>query len=127
MPRMQFIPTRAQRRLVMAASAHGVPQPEIAAMLDLRSEKTLRRHFRTELDRGGAQANFPVAQTLFRLAINGCVPALIFWMKCRAGWRERPVSEPRNAKLPPFIVSQEKPAPDPEKAPLKPQLEEPGL
>ena len=84
-------------------------------MIGLRSEKTLRRHFRKEIDSGGAEANYRVAQSLYRLARNGNVPAGIFWLKCRAGWRERPESEQRNAKLPPFLVSQEKPTIEPGK------------
>ena len=132
MPRICFIPTQQQRRTVREAAAYGLPQSAIAAMVDLRSEKTLRRHFRKELDSGGARANFKVAQSLYRSAVNGSVVAMMFWMKCRAGWRERPESEQRNAKLPPFIVSQEKPEkPEQplEKAPLKPGQppEEPEL
>ena len=141
MPRTKFTPTREQRRVVREAAAYGVPQSAIAAMVDVRSEKTLRKYFRKELDNGDARANFKVARSLYRSALNGSVVAMMFWMKCRAGWRERPESEQRNARLPPFIVSQEKPAQDPEKAgspseepeqPLKkasrkPPPEEPGL
>src|SRR3712207_8721938 len=52
--------------------------------------KTLRRHFRRELDRGTVEANAKVAQSLFNMATQGnSVAAAIFWMKARAGWRER--------------------------------------
>jgi hypothetical protein len=138
MPRIRFIPTRQERRVVSEAAAYGMPQPAIAAMVGLRSEKTLRKHFRKELAGGDARANLKVVRSLFRSAIGGNVVAMMFWMKCRGGWRERPVSEPRHTALPLFIVSQEKSALEPEnpseepqelfeKAPLQPPPEERGL
>ncbi len=52
--------------------------------------KTLRKHFRAELDRGTVEANAKVAQSLFQMATQGKnVAAAIFWMKARAGWREK--------------------------------------
>ena len=67
----------------------GVPQDDIATLLDIDA-KTLRKHFRRELDRGSIEATAKVAQTLFRMATEGQnVAAAIFWMKARAGWREK--------------------------------------
>jgi hypothetical protein len=127
MPRNPFSPTQEQRRVVKSAAAYGMPQAQIAAMIDLRSEKTLRRHFRKELDLGAAEANSAVAQSLFRQAtVEKRTVAAIFWLKCRGGWRERPASEHRNTTLPAFVVSPEKPAREPEKAPEK-LPEEPEL
>jgi hypothetical protein len=124
MPRTLFSPTLEQRRVVKSATAYGMPQAQIATMIALRSEKTLRRHFRIELDLGAAEANSAVAQSLFRMATVGKRPAAaIFWLKCRGGWRERPASEHRNTALPPFVVSPEKPALEPEKAPENPSEE----
>jgi len=52
--------------------------------------KTLRKHFRDELDRGMTEANAKVAQSLFQMATQGKnVAAAILWMKARAGWREK--------------------------------------
>jgi hypothetical protein len=117
MPRAQFVPTLEQRRVVKSVAAYGMPQAQIAAVIDLRSEKTLRRHFRKELDLGAAEANSAVAQSLFRMATVDKRPvAAIFWLKCRGGWRERPAFEHRNTALPPFVVSPEKPALESEKA-----------
>ncbi|MGG5819088.1 hypothetical protein [Falsiroseomonas sp. HW251] len=66
-----------------------MPQDEIATFLDIDA-KTLRKHFRAELDRGGTEATTKVAQSLFRMATEGNnVAAAIFWMKGRAGWSER--------------------------------------
>jgi len=50
----------------------------------------LRKYFRDELDRGSVEAKTKVAQTLFHLAtVEKNVACVIFWMKARAGWREK--------------------------------------
>jgi hypothetical protein len=52
--------------------------------------KTLRKYFRQELDRGTVDADVKVAQSLFQMATQGKnVAAAFFWMKARAGWREK--------------------------------------
>ena len=118
-----FEPTEDQRRTVKALSGYGVPQDGIAIHIGV-DPKTLRKHFRDELDRGSVEATAKVAQTLFHLAtVERNVASVIFWMKARAGWREtvrqentgadgtpltlqivnysQPDSEePRNARLP---------------------------
>src|SRR5450755_4071517 len=86
---MMFEPTDEQRRTVRAMSGFGVPQPDIATHVSI-DPKTLRKHFREELDRGSIEATTKVAQSLFRMATEGNnVAAAIFWMKARAGWREK--------------------------------------
>lgn len=83
------IPTDEQRRTIRAMAAFGVPQDAIAVHFSL-DPKTLRKHFRSELDRGSVEANVKVAQSLFNMATAGNnVAAAIFWMKARAGWREK--------------------------------------
>src|SRR5436305_1514743 len=65
------------------------PHEGIATLLDV-DPKTLRRHYRQELDRGAAEATAKVAQSLFQMAtVEKNVAAAIFWMKARAGWREK--------------------------------------
>ena len=84
-----FEPTGDQRRTVKALSGFGVPQDGIATHIGIDA-KTLRKHFRDELDRGSVEATATVAQSLFRMATEGNnVAAAIFWMKVRAGWREK--------------------------------------
>jgi hypothetical protein len=86
---MTFDPTEEQRRTVKAMSGFGVPQPDIAIHVGV-DPKTLRKHFREELDRGAIEATTKVAQSLFNMATQGNnVAAAIFWMKARAGWREK--------------------------------------
>ncbi len=84
-----FEPTEEQRRTVRAMSGYGVPHDDIATLLEV-APKTLRKHFRRELDRGSIEATAKVGQSLFRMATEGgSVAAAIFWMKARAGWREK--------------------------------------
>jgi hypothetical protein len=102
-----FIPTDEQRRTVRALSGYGVPQDGIAIHIGIDA-KTLRKHFREDLDRGSVEATAKVAQSLFHLAtVDKNVAAAIFWMKARAGWREKqeisftdkPVAEASDADL----------------------------
>ena len=84
-----FAPTDEQRRLVKAMAGYGVPHEGIAVLLDV-DPKTLRKHFSQELERGSIEATAKVGQSLFRMATEGNnVAAAIFWMKARAGWREK--------------------------------------
>lgn len=84
-----FAPSDEQRRQVEAMSGFGVPQDDIAVVIGV-SGPTLRRHFRTELDRGVARANARVGQRLYEMATSGDnTAATIFWLKARAGWREK--------------------------------------
>lgn len=86
----RFEPNEEQRRTVRAMSGYGVPHDDIATMLRV-DPKTLRKHFRDELERGSIEATAKVGQSLFRMATEGnSVAAAIFWMKARAGWREKP-------------------------------------
>ena len=84
-----FEPTDEQRRTVRAMAGFGVPHEDIGTLLEIDA-KTLRKHFRRELDRGAVEATAKVAQSLFNMATQDKnVAAAIFWMKARAGWREK--------------------------------------
>lgn len=80
-------PTSATRQLVQLHSTIGTPQENISRLLDIDS-KTLRKHYRDELDLALDQANATIGGALFNKAKNGDSAAMIFWMKTRAGWRE---------------------------------------
>jgi hypothetical protein len=86
----------------------GAKQEDVAARIGVRSPKTLRKYFRDELDQGGSEANMSVAQALYKKAKDGDVKAQMFWLKCRAGWRDRPDFEVPAGPPPPFIVALEK-------------------
>lgn len=69
-------------------SGFGVPQAQIAVLLGC-DPKTLRKHFGHELSVGDAKATAKIAQTLYNKAVGGDTASLIFWLKARAGWREK--------------------------------------
>jgi hypothetical protein len=107
MPRLQLKPTEEQRRLVKSMAAVGVPHEDIARKIGIHSPKTLRKHFREELDIGMIDANYKVGKTLFEMATGGEeVAATIFWVKTRKLFRE-PVEEAGPVGPPPFIVTSE--------------------
>ena len=94
MAREAFLATDAMRKKVRFLSARGVRQEDIAAIIGCRDPKTLRKHFRDELDGGMAEANAEIAGYLFDNAKGGNVAAQIFWLKTRGHWRED--KEPEN-------------------------------
>jgi len=90
MSRRRHQPTEEQRRQVMTMAGFGIPQPEIARLINI-SDRTLRTYYRRELDTGATEANVRVAQSLYTMAVKDRVPsAAIFWLKSRAGWKEAP-------------------------------------
>ena len=107
MARPRFTITDENRRLVRSLAAMGTRHEQIAQLIGCRSPKTLRRHFRIELDRGSIEANYQIATALHKKAKEGNVTAQIFWLKTRAGWHERPAFEPASTPPPPFVVAQE--------------------
>jgi hypothetical protein len=89
MSRKAHQPDPAQRRQVEAMAAYGIPAHDVALVVGVDA-KTLRKHYRNELDLGQTKANAQVAGFLFNSARNGNVTAQIFWLKTRAGWKEAP-------------------------------------
>ena len=109
MPRANLRPTDEERKMVRLMVAIGVAQEQIAARIGIKSPKTLRKHFREELDSGAADANMKVGHTLLKMATSGDHPAAtIFWMKSRLKWKDHGGFEPATAAPPPFIVASEK-------------------
>jgi hypothetical protein len=95
MARPSHKPDPQTRRQVEALAGYGVPESDIAGVVGV-SPKTLRKHYRSELDHGHVKANAKVAENLFRKATGDgreAVIAAIFWLKTRAGWKETMVSE----------------------------------
>ena len=97
-------PSEDDRRTVRALSCYGVPHEDIATHMDMDA-KTLRKHYRRELDRGTIEANAKVAATLFTMAtVDKNVAAAIFWMKARGGWREKPLPDEEKKVEPTQVV-----------------------
>jgi hypothetical protein len=72
----------------MTMTGLGIIQDDIARFIEI-DDKTLRKHYRRELDTGAIEANMRVAGSLFTMATQDKVPAAaIFWLKARMGWKE---------------------------------------
>jgi hypothetical protein len=90
-----FVATPKQRAMVRALASGGwthdsicvgIINPQTNKAID---KKTLRLHFRAELDGAAEEANSAVVAALFNNATkSNNVAAQIFWLKTRAGWRE---------------------------------------
>ena len=95
MARPAHQPDDVQRRQVEALAGYGVPEAEIAALVGVDA-KTLRKHYRHELDHGHSKANAKVAENLYHMALGQgreAVTAAIFWLKSRARWKEVSIHE----------------------------------
>jgi hypothetical protein len=109
MARPRFVPDTEQGRKVRTMAGLGIRQEDIALIMGVRSPKTLRRHFRDDLDRAAPEANARVAQSLFQQATSGKnTAASIFWLKARAGWREQAAGTTQPLLLPDFLVVRDK-------------------
>ena len=85
-------PTKAQRDTVVLHAMVGTPQEDIARVIGI-SDRTLRKYYRDELDLALAKANATIGGSLFNKAKNGDTSAQIFWLKTRAGFREKEVEK----------------------------------
>ena len=86
--RPTFKPTGKLREQVITLSSNGLPHIQIAPLIGCSSPKTLRKHFRDELNIGKIQANAKVAGALYQSALEGNVKAQSFWLKTVGGWQE---------------------------------------
>lgn len=85
----ELIPTDEERLQVAEWAGIGLTQIHIAALIrDGIDDKTLRKHFRKELDQGKAEAISAVASVLMGKALNGDTASIMFYLKTQAGWRE---------------------------------------
>jgi len=75
------------RKLVESSSGLGLPHEQIAILVGI-DDKTLRKHYRAELDMGKAKANGQIAKTLYSKAISGDTSSLIWWTKAQMRWSE---------------------------------------
>lgn len=90
MGRKPYEPTEKDRIQVKMLAAMGVPDYDIAKVMQL-SGPTLRKYFFQELEAGHIEANAQVAQSLYKMATDKEKPnvsAAIFWLKTRARWSE---------------------------------------
>lgn len=80
-------PTDEQRKLVETSAGLGLPHEQIGALIGI-DDKTLRKHYREQLNTGKAKASAQIAKTLFNKAQGGDTTALIWWTKAQMRWAE---------------------------------------
>src|SRR5262245_52882850 len=98
--RPPHVVTDKDRRQVRVMAAMGIPHEDIAHVLGMH-RRSLGRHFAHELQTAGTEANAKVAQSLYQQATSAEKPnvvAAIFWLKCRAGWREKDEEEAKTKR-----------------------------
>ena len=80
--------TKESRRVVLEAIGLGLQQTNVARMLGI-SDRTLRKHYREEIDIAVDKINFDVARALYLRASSGKdTIASIYFTKARLGWKE---------------------------------------
>jgi hypothetical protein len=85
--RPPYLPSDEDRGKVSLMNSLGIPQSQIALLLGI-APKTLRKHFRKELDLSAIEANCHVLTSLFEMATSRrSAAAAIFWAKTRCGYR----------------------------------------
>jgi hypothetical protein len=89
-------PTKADRDMITMMVAGGITQADIARAkgIDL---KTLRKHYREELDNGATSVNTMVLAEHLKLIKKGDFQAIRWWQQSRMSWRSDVVDP---AKLP---------------------------
>jgi hypothetical protein len=111
MARPPYKPTDKDRRTVEAMVGYGITHEQIAKAIGI-NPKTLRKHFREEIDTGEVKANAKVAESLYLQATGApavydaagrvvraeqprVTTAAIWWTKARMGWKETVENEHR--------------------------------
>ena len=83
-------PHRGQQQLPRSLNVRGIPQESICLVIrDGIDDKTLRKHFRRELDTAAIKANAAVAGALYKSALEGSTQAAIWWTKTRMKWSDK--------------------------------------
>jgi hypothetical protein len=80
-------PTDQTRKQVEQLAATGTPQDDIAFLIGVDA-KTLRKHYAKEIRAALVKANANIAGRLYNKAMAGDNTSMLFWLKCRAKWKE---------------------------------------
>lgn len=96
--RPKWIPTQEDFDNIESLASSGLTKQQIADALgicyDTLNEKSKEySQFSGALKRGEAKGIANVAQNLIKNVENGNVTAQIFYLKCKAGWKETSVNE----------------------------------
>lgn len=98
------VPTKKTRERVWMAVALGIPIPEVAFLIGLGSEHTLKKHYKEEIERARHEANIAVGGQLYKKCMEGDTASILFWMKCRMRWKEKHDVEVSVTELPRILA-----------------------
>ena len=105
MVRTVFKPTEGKKCLVQGLARRWIRPEDIASWLDLCSPKTMRKHFREELDRGRIAADFEILKNAYKMATAGtCLSATIYYVNRRAARRAHLAPGTNPVPAPDFVV-----------------------
>jgi hypothetical protein len=88
--RPPYQPTDELRDKVRTWAAVGTTQEVIASELGICVD-TLVKYYRVELDEASARGIANIASTLYSKALTGDVASMIFYLKTRGRWSEKPI------------------------------------
>ncbi len=93
------IPTDENRTIVRELYAAGICQERIAERLDI-DPKTLRLHYRDELDNTKENMISALSKNLYQDALNGDKDSREFWLKCQGRWSYyKPPEQDKSAQV----------------------------
>lgn len=84
---MAYQPTDKDRQTVINAMVLGMDQDQTAKLLGITG-KTLRAHFRDELNQGKNRRDTEVVGYLMERIRSGCTASTIFYLKTQCRWKE---------------------------------------
>lgn len=85
--RPPYVPDDKTRAQVKTLAGMGISAMDIGKVVGI-SHPTVQKYYMNELEVGHIEAAAMVAQSLYKQATKGHVTACIFFLKCRAGWKE---------------------------------------
>lgn len=93
-------------KLIEDLASRGLSIKEIAESLGVDpstvyNHKRGSKEFQDAIKKGRARGIYTVSNALFDAAINGNVTAMIFYLKARAGWSDKPEEQ----QQPPVVVN----------------------
>lgn len=100
MGRPPYIPNDEDKDKVRILVIVGTPIKTICQILGI-ANRVLYRHYKKEIQLAAQEATAQVAANLFRMTKKNPAAAM-FWMKCKAGWREKDDS---NAVTAPITIN----------------------
>lgn len=95
-PTKKFDPVIASE--IQELRSRGVSIKDICSLVGI-TERSARKLYQVELEKGRSLANAAIVGKLYELAMQGNVTALIFWAKTQLGWKEKQAEQETDIEL----------------------------